>query len=178
MLTEFFNVLQSENLMSEKEVLIFSFLITSIITLAGFLVKAIAVFIMARNAGLKNKWMAFVPFLNFVLLGKVVGPVRSFGLRMKNVGLFLAIISFSIEIMYLLLNLGYYFSMIGYIFNIEITASTAFGKNWLNGVGALFFIVKGLVEGMGGEIRLYSTEECGFCVKVFFKINVYFFYFQ
>ena len=34
------------------------------------------------------------------------------------------------------------------------------------GTGLGLFIVKGLVEGMGGEIRLYSSEECGFCVKV------------
>ena len=39
------------------------------------------------------------------------------------------------------------------------------------GTGLGLYIVKGLVEGMGGEIRLYSSEECGFCVKVFMPIN-------
>ena len=39
------------------------------------------------------------------------------------------------------------------------------------GTGLGLYIVKGLVEGMGGDIRLYSTEECGFCVKVFMPIN-------
>ena len=38
------------------------------------------------------------------------------------------------------------------------------------GTGLGLFIVKGLVEGMGGEIRLYSNEDCGFCVKVFMPI--------
>ena len=35
------------------------------------------------------------------------------------------------------------------------------------GTGLGLFIVKGLVEAMGGEVRLYSTEEEGFTVKVF-----------
>ena len=39
------------------------------------------------------------------------------------------------------------------------------------GTGLGLYIVKGLVEGMGGEIRLYSNEECGFCVKVYMPIS-------
>lgn len=38
------------------------------------------------------------------------------------------------------------------------------------GTGLGLYIVKGLVEAMGGEIRLYSNEECGFCVKVYMPI--------
>ena len=39
------------------------------------------------------------------------------------------------------------------------------------GTGLGLFIVKGLVEAMNGEIRLYSNEECGFCVKVYMPIT-------
>lgn len=38
------------------------------------------------------------------------------------------------------------------------------------GTGLGLFIVKGLIEAMNGEIRLYSNKECGFCVKVFLPI--------
>ena len=39
------------------------------------------------------------------------------------------------------------------------------------GTGLGLFIVKGLVEAMNGEIRLYSNEECGFCVKIYMPVN-------
>ncbi len=38
------------------------------------------------------------------------------------------------------------------------------------GTGLGLYIVKGLVEAMDGEIRLYSNEECGFCVKVYLPL--------
>ena len=39
------------------------------------------------------------------------------------------------------------------------------------GTGLGLYIVKGLVEAMNGEIRLYSNEECGFCVKVYMPLE-------
>ncbi len=39
------------------------------------------------------------------------------------------------------------------------------------GTGLGLYIVKGLIEAMGGEIRLYSNEECGFCAKVYMPVS-------
>ena len=38
------------------------------------------------------------------------------------------------------------------------------------GTGLGLFIVKGLVEAMNGEIRLYSNDESGFCVKIYMPL--------
>lgn len=40
------------------------------------------------------------------------------------------------------------------------------------GTGLGLYIVKGLVEAMNGEIRIYSTEECGFCVKIYLPLAI------
>ena len=40
------------------------------------------------------------------------------------------------------------------------------------GTGLGLYIVKGLVEAMNGEIRVYSNEECGFCVKIYLPLAV------
>lgn len=40
------------------------------------------------------------------------------------------------------------------------------------GTGLGLFIVKGLIEAMNGEVRVYSNEECGFCVKVYLPLEI------
>ena len=40
------------------------------------------------------------------------------------------------------------------------------------GTGLGLYIVKGLIEAMNGEIRIYSNKECGFCVKVYLPLAI------
>ncbi len=61
------------------------------VLLALYVLKAVAIFLMAKKCGLKHKWMSFVPYLNFVVLGKLAGRVRLFGFTIGNIGLFYAI---------------------------------------------------------------------------------------
>ncbi len=146
MLSSFLETLEAEQLMTKTEILTLSLITSGLVTIVGFLLKAIAIFIMAKNQGLKNKWFAFVPFLNYVLLGKIVGPIRIFNVRLNNAGLWMAITTFSMEVMYAFLNLGYYAYVLETLYPISIMPSSEFGIAWFNGEGILYFIVKMLVS--------------------------------
>ena len=142
MITNFLEMLETQEVINAVEALIISLIVSLLIAFVGFLLKAIAIFIMAKKRGLKNKWFAFVPFLNYVLLGKLVGPVRLFNVKMKNAGLWMAIVSFSLEIIYLLLNLGYYKGVLEAVFPISINVSSEFGVAWLAGESVLYVFVQ------------------------------------
>ena len=141
MITNFLEMLETQEVINAVEGLIISLIVSLLIAFVGFLLKAIAIFIMAKKQGLKNKWFAFVPFLNYVLLGKLIGPIRIFRVKMKNAGLFLAIVSFSLEVVYILLNLGYYKAVLETIFPISISVSTEFARAWFAGEGVLYIFV-------------------------------------
>lgn len=60
---------------------------------AFFAVKAVAVCIMAKSHGVKNWWLGMIPFANYIVIGKLAGPVRVFHVDIKNVGWLAAIAS-------------------------------------------------------------------------------------
>lgn len=85
----------TENGMTEDQALkmiVGSLIFAGVVLLALYVLKAVAIFLMAKKCGLKHKWMSFVPYLNFVILGKLAGKVRIFGFAFKNIGLFYAIL--------------------------------------------------------------------------------------
>ena len=66
----------TENGMTEEQALkmiVGSLIFAGAVLLALYVLKAVAIFLMAKKCGLKNKWMSFVPYLNFVVLGKLAG---------------------------------------------------------------------------------------------------------
>ena len=49
---------------------------------------------LAKKQGLKQRWMAFLPFFNTYYAGKLAGETQFFGQKMKRVGLYAAILEF------------------------------------------------------------------------------------
>ena len=127
---------------SAKTLVLVSFLISSLITILFFVLKAIAIRTMAKNRGLDKLYLAWIPFFNYILLGKVIGTVFLFRKKVNNVGLLVTIFSLISFVVQTLLNLGYYVSNLGEIlgFNILDYGST-FVTNWMLQKGVFYTVI-------------------------------------
>ena len=67
-------------------------LVAGVAFLAFFALEGVALFTIAKRNGFKNKWMAFVPFLNTYYIGVLSEKNRTFGTKTKYVSLALAIV--------------------------------------------------------------------------------------
>ena len=67
--------------------------ITIAVTLALYILMGIGLLVMAKKREIKNGWLAFVPFLRYYLLGKIVGKINLFGKQIKNLGVVAVITS-------------------------------------------------------------------------------------
>lgn len=69
-------------------ILVVSLPIAAAVWLALFILQGVGLFTMAKKAGLKNKWLAFVPFADLILMGKLAGTCSIFGRKVKRSGLY------------------------------------------------------------------------------------------
>lgn len=67
---------------------------------ALFTLQGFGLYKMAKNRNIKNKWMAFVPFLNVWFIGKLAGECDIFGRKMKRAGLYAMLATILTLLMY------------------------------------------------------------------------------
>lgn len=96
-------------------VLIASAIIGVVLWLGVFVLQGFGLLAMAKKQNLEKSWMAFVPFVNILYMGKIAGDCKIFGQKVKNVGVIamiaqilatLATIAFLAAEMYLYLEVG------------------------------------------------------------------------
>ena len=63
-------------------------IVGGVIWLALFVLQGIGLYKMAKNRGLKRKWLAFVPFANIYYIGELAGEIDLFGHKIKRLGLY------------------------------------------------------------------------------------------
>ena len=71
-----------------EKTLIGSAVIAFLIWGALFVLQGVGLSVMAKNRGVKNRYLAFIPFANLWYLGKLAGDCEIFGRRMKNPGVY------------------------------------------------------------------------------------------
>ena len=108
-----------------------------------FILQGVALYTMAKRQKLTRKWMAFVPFLNILCLGKIAGECSFFGRKMKNAGLYALLAQILATLVNVLLLASVFYLLIVYgepteaveiLYGIEIpyktwpTATSGLGK--------------------------------------------------
>lgn len=84
------------------KILLISAISAFTMVLGFFILKAIAVCRMAKRKGYKYWWLGMIPYANFIVLGKLAGPVRIFKIDISNIGIFVLISSAILDIINLL----------------------------------------------------------------------------
>jgi hypothetical protein len=97
---------------------------------------------MAKRRGIKKLYMCFIPFVNFVVLGKLIGRTNIWGLKIKNIGLWLAIISAFTFVTDQLLLVGDYIFVLERVFlGGYIEFSSQIIIDFLNYEGVIYSII-------------------------------------
>ena len=124
-----------------QDIKLYSFIISSIITIAVFILKAIAIKTMAKNKGLNKLYLAYIPFFNYILLGKVIGTCFLFRKKVDNIGLLVTIATLTSFVLKTLLELGYYVNSLEEFFGFTISYDNIFVSNWMGRTGTFFTVI-------------------------------------
>ncbi len=73
---------------SLKETLLISAIVALSLAALLFIFQGIGLYCMAKKQGLKNGWLAFLPFGNIYYMGKMAGTCQFFGQKLKRTGLY------------------------------------------------------------------------------------------
>lgn len=84
----FFGILLSKDTVDNGRLFYGCLFIGLGIWLALFVLQGVGLYKMAKNRGMKNKWLAFMPFASVWYTGKLAGTCNVFGRKMKRAGLY------------------------------------------------------------------------------------------
>ena len=74
--------------MSVRSSLYSGLIVGAVLLLVLFILQGVGLYVMAKKRDIKNRWMAFVPFVSILYIGKLAGECNVFGHKMKRIGLY------------------------------------------------------------------------------------------
>lgn len=130
-----------ENMLNSPAFALISFISDIVVWLVGHLFLSFAIFIMCKKQGFKKLWLSFIPFINLIPLGKLVGKTTVWGVKLKNVGFWACITGIVCTLCNFLLDIGYYISLIEYIFSVRFDITNEFLLSWIQNTNIVWLIL-------------------------------------
>ncbi len=69
-------------------ILLNSIIVAFVIWFLLFILQGIGLYVMAKRRGISKRYLAFIPFANIALIGKLAGKCQLFGRQVKRAGLY------------------------------------------------------------------------------------------
>lgn len=99
--------------------------------LVGHIFLSIAIYHMTKKQGYKKLWLSFIPLVNFIPLGKLVGKTTVWGMKIKNVGLWASITGIIYAVFTFILKFGDYVEIFEFLFNVTVIFENQFLVSWV-----------------------------------------------
>ena len=90
---------EPSNDVAYADMLLLSGLIAASVGLVFFILQGFALYAMATKRRLRYRWLAFVPFANIMLMGRLAGETTFFGQKIKRAGLYAMIAQIVITVL-------------------------------------------------------------------------------
>ncbi len=120
--------------------MLLSIIFDIVLSVVAYIFVSLGIKALAKNKGLDKLWLAWIPFFQYILLGKVVGTCFLFRKKVNNLGILVTISSLLTWVLLFLCNLGFYVGTISDAVGILITYDIPFVTQWMAGEGVLFVI--------------------------------------
>lgn len=128
-------------LVNDPRVELMSFIAEVIFWLVGHLFLSASIYYMSKRQGYKKLWICYVPLINFIPLGKILGKTIVWGKTIKNVGVWTCIFCAISVLFDFIINIGYYLGLVEIAFNVTIVYTSDFAYSWVNGTNIVAIIL-------------------------------------
>jgi hypothetical protein len=118
-----------------------SFIGQVIFWLVGHIFLSISIYYMTKKQGYKKLWLSFIPLVNLIPLGKLLGKTVVWGKTIKNVGVWACIFCAISTVVNFLLNIGYYLSLAQTAFGVTFVITNDFLYSWIMGTNAVAMVI-------------------------------------
>ena len=147
-------------LMNEVYITTIGNIINFLLLAVSFVFKSIAIYVLSKRNGFKKLYLAFIPFLNFILVGKLIGKIMVFGRPIKNIGVWVCIVS-ALEF---LLGFSTYVGVLEDVLSLVLNASVTINVP----------LIDKLEQNLSLSYALLIASLVVSIVKIFFNVSMMF----